>query len=483
MILRPGVPERCYSESRGRLILAEKGRPVHQIIEDLPRPPVHELERRTRNPGGADDQFLESNSTLADATLAENVDQFWQTLEADGLYPATKGFLQYNPLSQQISRRYEQAMIIAKNLVPERIHSYLTGIFHSEIEHHEVPGLIRCIDWHPRFSKVAIGLKDDSVKIWYEGNTHVIPHLKHKRQLRIHTLAWKPVVEEVLVVGCHDCAIIWTIEPSSISNRPGSGCAQVINSPGDQPVHSLSWDPFSSLLALSSKNATFVEIWDTDREELVQRQVGCSCVAHVGFSNSGEKVVVSGIDTIAIFSCVTWSNEGTWRNLGGPAMNVCWSHDDQKIIFGIKNKIFIASFEGIMGPDEVAREIEFFDGEIIQMAWHNQRLAVSVQGHDNCFLYSTQVNQAGLMDIELVGELPGPSPATFIHMKPSPPKDVGPGTLLSLVHEDGEIQNIPLFYKTSNAAIHAGSSMMNETNIGYMTALDSNFEMSKNTRR
>lgn len=164
-------------------------------------------------------------------------------------------------------------------------------------------------------------------------------------------------------------------------------------------------------------------------------------------------------------------------------MNVCWSHDDQKIIFGIKNKIFIASFEGIMGPDEVAREIEVYDGEIIQMAWHNQRLAVSVQGHDNCFLYSTQVNQAGLMDIELVGELPGPSPATFIHMKPSPPKDVGPGTLLSLVHEDGEIQNIPLFYKTSNAAVHAGNSIMNETNIGYMTALDSNFEMSKNTRR
>ena len=56
-----------------------------------------------------------------------------------------------------------------------------------------------------------------------------------------------------------------------------------------------------------------------------------------------------------------------------------------------------------MGPDEVAREIEIFDGDIIQMAWHNQRLAVSVKGHENCFLYSTQVNQAGLMDIELVG--------------------------------------------------------------------------------
>jgi len=39
-------------------------------------------------------------------------------------------------------------------------------------------------------------------------------------------------------------------------------------------------------------------------------------------------------------------------------------------------------------------------------------------------------------------------------------------------------------YQTSNAAVHAGnSSVMNETNIGYMTALDSNFEMSKNTRR
>ena len=37
--------------------------------------------------------------------------------------------------------------------------------------------------------------------------------------------------------------------------------------------------------------------------------------------------------------------------------------------------------------------------------------------------------------------------------------------------------------QTSNAAVHAGNSMMNDTSLGYMTALDSNFEMSKNTRR
>ncbi|CAG5091735.1 Oidioi.mRNA.OKI2018_I69.PAR.g13219.t1.cds [Oikopleura dioica] len=202
-MMSPGAEERCYSESRGKLIFAEKGRPVHQIVENLPRPLTHELERRTRNPGGADDQFLESTNVChEELSFAENVDHFWQSFEADPL------------------------------------------------------------------------------------------------------------------------AFLGPVQLAS------------------------------------------------------------------GADNLGEKLVVSESDSIAIFSCVTWTNEGTWCNLEGPALNVCWSHDDQKIIFAIKNKIFIASFEGIMGPDEEAREIEGFERDVLQMSWHNQRLAVAVEGLSDTLLYS-----------------------------------------------------------------------------------------------
>ena len=86
------------------------------------------------------------------------------------------------------------------------------------------------------------------------------------------------------------------------------------------------------------------------------------------------------------------------------------------------------------------------------MAWHNQRLAVAVEGYSETLLYSTQMNQSGLMDIELVGQLPGSGHATFLHMKPVPGSDtLAPGSLLSIVHEDGEIQNIPLFYKVTSS--------------------------------
>ena len=104
-----------------------------------------------------------------------------------------------------------------------------------------------------------------------------------------------------------------------------------------------------------------------------------------------------------------------------------------------------------MGPDEEAREIEEFEGDVLQMAWHNQRLAVAVEGLSDTLLYSTQINQSGLMDIELVGQLPGAGHAMFLHMKQVPGSDtIAPGSLLSIVHEDGEIQNIPLFYKVSS---------------------------------
>ena len=116
------------------------------------------------------------------------------------------------------------------------------------------------------------------------GNT-LIPLLKHKRQVAINRVSWKPLVDDTLAVGCADCCILWTIDPASLSARPGSGCAQVISSPSDQPIHSLSWDPSSCLLATSSKKSSKLEIWDSDREELIYRKQGLTAVSLVLFRN------------------------------------------------------------------------------------------------------------------------------------------------------------------------------------------------------
>ena len=121
-----------------------------------------------------------------------------------------------------------------------------------------------------------------------------------------------------------------------------------------------------------------------------------------------------------------------------------------------------------MGQDEEAREIEEFeeDLQVAQMAWHNQCLAMVIEANydpwlSDTLLFSTKINQSGLMDISLVEQLPYVGPdeqmrncaadqVMFLHMKPVPGSDtVAPGSLLSICHADGEIQNIPLFKTVS----------------------------------
>ena len=117
-----------------------------------------------------------------------------------------------------------------------------------------------------------------------------------------------------------------------------------------------------------------------------------------------------------------------------------------------------------MGPDEEAREITEFedDLQVAQMAWHNQCLAMVIEANydpwlSDTLLFSTKINQSGLMDIALVEQLPDEqmrncvaSQVMFLHMKPVPGSDtVAPGSLLSIYHADGEIQNIPLFNTVS----------------------------------
>ena len=146
---------------------------------------------------------------------------------------------------------------------------------------------------------------------------------------------------------------MWTVDPNSLSARPGSGCAQVISSPGNQPVHSLSWDPNSSLLALASKKSTKIEIWDADREELILRKSGRSTVAKVAFNPAGDRLLVSGRDTLCVFSCIDWRVE-SWKT-EGIVDQICWSKDGRKFIFAVKDKVItfkiLASITGHKSPD------------------------------------------------------------------------------------------------------------------------------------
>merc|ERR1712142_848726 len=314
---------------------------------------------------------------------------------------------------------------------------------------HVIPeGLITEFAWHPKTNKIAVALKDDTIKIWYDDKDNVIPLLKHKRQVGINTIAWKPLVDDILAVGCNDCAILWTVDPSSMSARPGSGCAQIISSPANQPVHSLSWDPKSSLLALGSKNSTKIEIWDSDREELILRKSGMSCVGVVAFNPSGERLLVSGQNSLSVFHCADWRVE-TWSGLQGAVQLVNWSNDGERFVFAIKRDLYCIGFDSLLGGDSEAKVIRSFSSDIRQLTWHNDRLAIAVQDQDyQVMLFNTQIGPSGSLRMEFIGWIPGAENPELISFRGS--CEGGFGSILSMVYRGGEMENVPLLYLEDN---------------------------------
>lgn len=441
--------QRCYCESRGELIYCSRDDPPHEVVSNLPQPEVSQLQRRPKSTGSANLQFLDQN----EGTLSSRhyLEEFKLTVEADGLTAALKGILFYNPYTQKLNTYAKKGYGYVQQLMPQQVSEYLSGWFHQEIRHRETAGLITDFAWHPKFKKIAVALKDDTIKVWYGENGALSPLLKHKRQVGINILRWKPLVDDILAVGCLDCCILWTVDPTSLSARPGSGCAQIISSPSNQPVHSLTWDPKDSLLALASKKSTKIEIWDADREELILRKGGLSCIATAAFNPSGEKLLVSGQNSITVFTCSTWTSE-TWKDLKGTVQLVQWSNDGDRFIFADSNELFCIRFDRVLGGDTRAELVATFDADISQLAWHNERLTVGLDGAGTQLrLYNTQLDPAGSLRVEFIGWIPCLEKAELISIRENVIDGHNFGSILSMVYPTGEMENVPLLYVDKNS--------------------------------
>lgn len=435
--------KRCFCESRGELIYCDEDNPPHPAVANLPQPEIRELQRRPKAGGSASLQFLEQKSDLQSQNYLQ---QFKLTIEADGVLAALKGILLYNPYTVAMTGHLSTAYDYGHRLMPKQVSAYLSNWFHQEIAHFPTTGLITDFSWHPKTNKIAIALKDDTIKIWYGEKDNLTPLLKHKRQVGITVVSWKPLVDDILAVGCHDCCILWTVDPASLSARPGSGCAQVISSPSNQPVHSLSWDPKSSLLVLASKNSSKIEIWDSDREELILRKSGLTCVAKVVFNQSGDRLLVSGQNSLSVFQCTDWKVE-TWSGLEGTVEHINWSDDGDKFIFAVTNKLFCIGFDSMLGGDCEAKLIATFEHEISQLAWHNERLAISLRSEETqVMLFNTQIGPSGCLRVEFIGWIPGYEQPELLTFRGNftGPSDFG--SILSMIYKSGKIENVPLLY-------------------------------------
>ena len=164
----------------------------------------------------------------------------------------------------------------------------------TQVRDWQAGATVRALAWHPHTSKLAVGLKDDTV-IVSGSNLSTTPVLKYKQQRGIACMAWKPLNASELAVGGLGGLLIWTLDPSSVAARPSASCVTVLSTPkGHNPVTSVQWDPKGNLLLSSSAADTSMILWNVASETKIPlRRVGGGGVHFVSWSLSGERLLAA----------------------------------------------------------------------------------------------------------------------------------------------------------------------------------------------
>ncbi|XP_043939843.1 aladin isoform X2 [Protopterus annectens] len=264
---------------------------------------------------------------------------------------------------------------------------------------------LRAFAWHPHTSKFAVALLDDSIKV-YNAKSETVPILKHRLQKSVAMLAWKPLCASVLAVACQSCVLIWHVDPTSLSTRPSSGCAQVLAHPGHSPVSCVAWSPIGGMLLSASPVDTSMLVWDVSTENCIPLQrVGGGGVTFLSWSPDGSKVVAATPSPVfRVWETCMWTCE-RWPTLKGRCQTACWSPDGSRLLFTVEGESVIYSLQfsdtggellGQVGGSKTASVVADVSettfetaegevrvgGEVQSMAWDptGERLAVLFKG-------------------------------------------------------------------------------------------------------
>ncbi|KAM8976479.1 aladin [Pelodytes ibericus] len=333
---------------------------------------------------------------------------------------------------------------------------------------------LRAFAWHPHTNKFALALLDDSVRIYTSGSP-TIPTLKHRLQKDVASLAWKPLCASILAVACQSCVLVWHVDPTSLSTRPSSGCAQILSHPGHSPVTSICWSPSGRVLLSASPVDTAMLVWDVPIESCVPLQrVGGGGVTFLSWSPDGSKVLAATPSAVfRVWETQMWTCE-RWPTLQGRCQTGCWSPDGSRLLFAVKGECVIYSLsfsvtegqtQGCVGGSQSATVVAdvsetVFDtengeirigGEIQSMAWDpsGERLAIILKGNSE--------SELGLSAIAVFRTRNSPIfellPCGFVHGKEGETPQLmqfnqcfKKGALLSTLWSSGGVTHVPFYF-------------------------------------
>ncbi|KAF7240283.1 Aladin [Varanus komodoensis] len=336
---------------------------------------------------------------------------------------------------------------------------------------------IRAFAWHPHTSKFAVALLDDSIRV-YNSNSATVPILKHRLQRNVASLAWKPLCASILAVACHSCVLVWHLDPTSLSTRPSSGCAQVLSHPGHSPITSLAWAPSGGLLLSASPVDTAMLVWDVSTENCIQLQwLGGGGVTYLAWSPDGSKVLAATPSAVfRVWEVQMWTCE-KWPTIKGACQTGCWSPDGSRLLFTVQGEsvIYSLSFleysgeqQGQVGGSKTASIVadlsettfetlygeERIGGEVQSMVWDpsGERLAVVIRGGRDessrrAIIAVFRTRNSPVFELLPCGFLQGEdgTQPQLVAFHPCFQK----GALLTVCWSTGTISHIPFFFVTA----------------------------------
>ncbi|XP_044299192.1 aladin isoform X3 [Varanus komodoensis] len=288
---------------------------------------------------------------------------------------------------------------------------------------------IRAFAWHPHTSKFAVALLDDSIRVYN-------------------------------------------------SNRPSSGCAQVLSHPGHSPITSLAWAPSGGLLLSASPVDTAMLVWDVSTENCIQLQwLGGGGVTYLAWSPDGSKVLAATPSAVfRVWEVQMWTCE-KWPTIKGACQTGCWSPDGSRLLFTVQGEsvIYSLSFleysgeqQGQVGGSKTASIVadlsettfetlygeERIGGEVQSMVWDpsGERLAVVIRGGRDessrrAIIAVFRTRNSPVFELLPCGFLQGEdgTQPQLVAFHPCFQK----GALLTVCWSTGTISHIPFFFVTA----------------------------------